>query len=439
MALAVGPAYVVQIVNSSIAVFQKNTGALAAGFPKKLSTFFPGSSGDLGDPRAFYDWQANRFVVLADDFTAGVVRLAASSSANPVGTWFMYTFGPTVWGPADCRAVAPCADFPMLGFDDSTIYLGVNFFSPAAFVTDFMLLLPKATIYAGGALPGFNFFFGFNLGGTQLDTIQPVTLLTESEHPRAGFAVNSLNINFGGGQCVGGCNGLVVWAFSNTLGGAPQASGVFVPTATTYTLPAFANQPGAPASIDTDDPRISGTPVYHAGLFAASLNTNGVAGLSRVLWFQLAPILDDLPFAHIIGATLVNEECLFCTVALGTAGAEYYGTLAPDKGGDLFMAFNYSDTITFPESAYVSRRATQTPNTLSDGGFVLCGGGSTYTGVRWGDYTAAVGDNFTSIGIGPQSIQNSVWVSGMNSDFGVNAGKWTTCIGKDAYTAPTQP
>lgn len=84
MALAVSPSYVVQVVNSSIAVYTKK-GALVAGFPKALSTFFPGSSGDLGDPRAFFDWRNARFVVLADDFTNGVIRLAASATSNPTG------------------------------------------------------------------------------------------------------------------------------------------------------------------------------------------------------------------------------------------------------------------------------------------------------------------------------------------------------------------
>jgi hypothetical protein len=100
MAIAVGPSDVIQVVNSAIAVYDK-TGVLRTGFPKALSTFFPGTSGDLGDPRAFYDAHSKRFVVLADDFTYGVVRIAASATASPTGTWYIYGLAP--WGAADCR------------------------------------------------------------------------------------------------------------------------------------------------------------------------------------------------------------------------------------------------------------------------------------------------------------------------------------------------
>ena len=69
-------------------------------------------------------------------------------------------------------------------------------------------------------------------------------------YPRAGLLVNSFNLNFGGGQCVTGCNGLVIWSVSNALwvSGTPgvQVTGVVIPTANTYFLPPNAlRNPGA--------------------------------------------------------------------------------------------------------------------------------------------------------------------------------------------------
>jgi hypothetical protein len=118
MAVAVSPTYVVQLVNSSIAVYNKS-GVIQAGFPKSLSAFFGNNTGDIGDVRAFYDWNKGRFVVLADDFTAGVIHLAASATGSPLGTWHQYTFAP--WGAANCRTSGTaCPDFPQLGYDDTT-------------------------------------------------------------------------------------------------------------------------------------------------------------------------------------------------------------------------------------------------------------------------------------------------------------------------------
>ena len=317
----------------------------------------------------------------------------------------------------------------------------MNFFTTTGTISDYMLLLPKADIYAGSGF-GYNFWFNLSWGGTNVDTVHPVVLLAQSEHPRAAFAINSFNINFGGGQCTSGCNGLVVWAFSNNLqaSGSPGAefSAVRVNTATTYTFPAQANEPGCANCIDTNDVRIFGTPSYHTGVISAALNSNGPDHHSHVLWFQVQPTLNDNDARctgsftnlcpQITAARILNEDCFFCG-GQGTNGSTYFGSLASNIGGDLTMVFAYSDDHTFPKSAYVSRRATQATNSMHDAGFVMCGGAASYSQGRWGDYSAAVGD-LTSL------TQDYVWFSAMNS---IAGGNWGTCIGSNGFTASNQP
>lgn len=439
MAVAVSPLYVVQLVNSSIAVYNKS-GVLQSGFPKPLSSFFSSNTGDIGDVRAFYDWNQGHFVVLADDFTAGVIHLAASTTGSPLGAWHQYTFAP--WGAADCRTSGTaCPDFPQLGYDDSTIYIGINFFNAGGAVSDWMLLLPKAKIYAGSGF-SYNFWFNLSWSGVLVDTVHPSVPAVAFEHPRAGIAVNSFNINFGGGQCSSSaCNGLVIWGFSNNLvttgSPGPELSSVRVGTANNYSLPASANEPNCVGCIDTGDVRISGTPTLHAGMISASLNTNGSDKHSHALWFQARVFLNDNDARctgaflntcpQITGAQLLNEDCYFCG-GQGAAGSSYYAALAPDAAGDLTMIFNYSDNNTNAETAYTARRATQAQNTMHDNGLVLCGGGSRAVG-RWGDYEANVTDNSAS-------GQHYTWFSGMNS---IGGGAWGTCVGRDAFTAINQP
>jgi len=439
MAVAVSPQYVVQLVNESIAVYNKS-GVIQSGFPKSLSSFFSSNTGDIGDVRAFYDWNKGHFVVLADDFTAGVIHIASSVTANPLGTWRQYTFAP--WGAADCRTFGTaCPDFPQLGYDDTTIYVGINFFNTSGAVSDWMLLLPKTKIYAGSSF-SYNFWFNLSWGGVLVDTVHPSVPAVAFEHPRAGIAVNSFNINFGGGQCsASACNGLVFWGFSNNLVASgspgPELSAVGVSTANNYSLPASANEPSCVGCIDTGDVRISGTPTLHAGMITASLNTNGSDRHSHALWFQARVFLNDNDARctgtflntcpQITGAQLLNEDCFFCG-GQGAAGSSYYGALAPDAAGDLTMIYNYSDNNTNAETAYTARRATQAQNTMHDAGFVMCGGASTARG-RWGDYEANVTDN--AVG-----TQHYTWFSGMNATSG---GAWGTCIGRDGFTAINQP
>lgn len=439
MALAASPSWVVQVVNSSIAVYNKS-GVLQTGFPKSLAAFIPGSTGDDGDPRAFYDWNAGRFVVEVDDFTNGLTYIAASATNDPRGSWRIYSFNP--WGPADCRSSgSTCNDFPMLGFDDSTIYLSLNVFPSSGGWSAYMLLLPKAQIYAGAGF-GYNFWSNLSFNGIRQDSVQPVNLLTGDEHPRAGFAINSHN-NFATGQCTSSaCNGLVVWAFSNNLQASgspgPELSAVLVGTANNYTLPAGANGPGCAHCVDTNDPRISATPSFHDGKMTGALETAGSDAEYHVLWFQVLPTLNDNDSRctgsflnkcpQITGASILNEDCFFCG-GQGASGGSYFGTLTSDIGGDLTMEYTYSDNNTNPESVYVSRRVTQARNTMHDAGFVMCGGGSTaYLQGRWGDYSAAAGD-ITS------ATQDFQWFSGMND----SGGRWATCIGKNGFTSVTQP
>ena len=438
MAVAVSPSYVVQLVNESIAVYNKS-GVIQTGFPKPLASFFTNNTGDIGDVRAFYDWTTGHFVVLADDFTAGVIHIASSVNSNPLGTWRQYSFAP--WGTADCRASgSACPDFPQLGFDDTTIYVGINFFPSAGGISDWMLLLPKGKIYSGAGF-SYNIWNNLSWGGVLVDTIHPSVPLAGSEHPRAGIAVGSFNINFGGGQCRSGCNGLMFWAFSNNLVSSgspgPEFSAVSVGTANNYSLPANANEPGCPSCIDTNDVRISGTPIYHAGMLTGSLNTNGSDAHAHALWFQARVFLNDNDARctgtftndcpQITSAQLLNEDCFFCG-GQGAAGSSFFGALAPNIGGDLTMIYNYADNNTNAETAYTARRATQAQNTMHDSGFVLCGGSSSAVG-RWGDYEANVGD-LSNV------VQNYTWFSGMNATTG---GAWGTCIGRDGFTAINQP
>jgi hypothetical protein len=328
----------------------------------------------------------------------------------------------------------------MIGFDDNTIYLSLNLFPATGGVSDWMLLLPKAKIYANAGF-SYNFWFNLSWGGVLVDTVQPVTLLRQQEHPRAGFAINSFNINFGGGQCSAApCNGLLIWAFSNNLVAAgspgPVLSAVRTSTANNYRLPANANQPGSANSVDTGDVRIGGSPTFHAGLINASLTTNGPDGHAHVLWFQVRPFLNDgaagctgaflNKCAQVVAAEKANEDCYFCG-GQGAAGSTYYGALAPNDAGDLTMVFVYSDNNIFPESAYVSRRVTQARNTMHDNGIVLCGNASFWSGGRWGDYSAAAGD---------LSGTGFMWFSAMNTTAG---GHWGACIAKNGFSAINQP
>lgn len=443
MALAVNQSYVVQAVNSCIAVYNKS-GALEPGFPKSLNAFVgAGANAAIFDPRAIYDWVHNRFIlVLAKVSGSGKSKIvvAVSRNSDPTGGWYIYILNLFYadFNPGDL------ADFPELGQDRKAIYVSFNHFTTSSYADAHVLVLPKSPMYAGSSFSYF-YFHNFSVGGQNIDTIQPANEYSPSDRPRAEFLINSANINFGGGGCSSSCNGLVVWAISNPLakGGAalPNATGQFVATANNYQLPPNARQPGCSATsgcaLDTDDVRISGSVEYHAGSMYASLNTasKSAAG-SHVLWFEVQPFLNDNDASScgsgtnycpdITGAKILNEDCFNC----GSNGDWYYGTLQSDLENNATMVFNYSDASSYPGVAYTTRRSTQASNTMHDSGFYIINGQAFYnqTPVRWGDYSATAPDLSSS--------RSSMWVAG---EYSKGNGLWGTAIADVGYNAITDP
>jgi hypothetical protein len=455
MALAVGANFVVQVVNDCIAVYDK-AGTIQAGYPKSLNSFLGLSANNFGvgrfvtDPRATYDFVQNRFVVLAlfEDLpnSRGFLGLAASQTSDPRGAWNIYQL--QIGGNGNCP------DYPTLGQSwaldpfNGAIFVGINIFSCnpngfGAFAGDQVLFLPKTPIYNGRGF-GFNFGFNFTVGGALVDTIQPVNVAQPGDKPRAEFAVNSFNLNFGGGQCRSGCNGLVIWAFANTLqqsgSPGPVISAVVIGTPSNYSLSGDADEPGATNVIETIDTRITGTVQYRGGFLYPTLDT-GNGGTSAILGWQVQPFLNDNAggctgaFTNacpmITGASIVKEFCYFC--GAGHAGGAYFGTIQPDPEGNWTMVFNFSSGAIFPGTAYTSNRVTwQQP--FHDSGIFLITGQGFYGQGRWGDYTATAPDLLAGNGT-PQTVP-AFWFSGM---FSRSDGAWGTAIGKNAFVSVTDP
>ena len=451
--------YLVQVTNTTIEVLRKDTGAELAGYPKSLNAFLglPASAFTF-DPRAFYDISNDRFVVVIDflncisnscTFSGGAfgrTYVAASRSGDATGAWNVYGFQPF--------AAGECEDFPTLGYDRTAIYIGANIFTCntsgfGGFADNMIMIIYKNEVYAGAGAHSW-VQHNFNLGGTLIDTLQPANTFSPADNPRVEFIVNSENINFGGGQCFNGCNGLVVWAVSNPSawisgGQAPVFSGVFKGTPFNYWESLGASEPGCSLCIDTGDTRISGAVSYVAGTLAGTLTTSILADSpegSTPEFFEIRDItLSDnggactsTSCATITGFSFGQYECYQAggTVCSGTpfstfgaGGAAYYGTIQPDLERNWTMGFAFSNTSTYPGIAYSSRRVNFPLNLWHDGGFFLAVGQAFYGQGRWGDYTGMAPDIYDP---NPENV--GFWFSGMYSNA---SGGWNTQIGFNSF------
>lgn len=462
-ALAVGPAYVLQMTNRCLAVYDK-AGNLQPGFPISLSMlpFYNPRSRMVG-PRALYDWVNNRYIVIGGHVTGAFpsdsfVDVGVSWSSDPRDGWFFYSFD-----MGQIQALFSLHDSPAVGQDRRAIYISLNEDDDFGDLREpALLVLPKPQLYAG---QGFNFFLvdlgsiGFEVNGYPLDSIQPANVMNLGDRPRAEFMVSSFNLNFGGHRCVSGCQGLAIWAVSNPVyypgTSGPEVSRIVIPTANTYYLPSSARQKSCVYSscqIDTGDVRVSGQVTYASGSLYAALTTNGTpntpgADTAHILWFEVKPYLNDSDPActgsaagkcpQVVDALKLNEVCWDCDKALGSdgSGARFYPTVQPDSEGNVALVFNYSDDTVFPSSAYASNRVSQTAGTMHDGGKALQAGLAFYNPlpggevVPWSAYTGAAVD------LTP-SVQPSMWFTAQASK---SLTDYRTAIGHFAYTAPSQP
>jgi hypothetical protein len=434
MALAVGPTYVVQFVNTYIAAYTK-TGALQTGYPKSADAFFGLPVGTYTtDPRGFYDWTNGRyvFVMLTESSfssnNVGQLMLAVSATSNPSGSWHVYKW--------QVGATGECPDYPTLGHDTDNwgkngtkgaIYIGINQFSNncnGGFIQNYVFTIPKDKPYAGTGMP-FWWQSGFNGGGTLFDTLQPSNPVSQGDRPSATYLTNTLNILW---NCQNGCGDLVLWSVNNsaafTTGGpGPSFNGVFVPTAHTFYYPPNANQPGAPTSIETIDTRISGSMYYHAGDLWGSFDT-GVPAVSgaHAIWFDIHPLLDVN--GNIVGADRRSEDCFFCG-GQGANGSSYFATLSPDTENNVTLTYTFSDNNSYPGMVVTGRRVSYYDNAMNGAGYYIIGGSGYYGQYRWGDYSAVAPDN-TKPGT------PLMWTAG---DWD-NGGNWGTAISSQSYTGP---
>jgi hypothetical protein len=434
-ALAVGDTFVgvLQIIDECVIVFDKN-GNLQPGYPKSLVSFFGHNGCGIGPfgARALYDWINHRYVVLAADIcsaafpTAGSYWLAVSTGDSPTGSYCIRQIPVQTASPA-------VPDFVRLGQDRQGVYLASNVYTiGSTFLFEEILALPKSALYSCTSLNIVS-FGGLTDAGIHTDSTQPVNIYNPGDDPRVMYFVTSENLNFGGGQCVNGCGGLIVWGLYDPFGAAPQLSSAIVATANNYQLPPFGSQPGALSSIDTGDTRISGAAVYSSGSIFASLTTNGTSFGPACILYQIKPFVDRTT-GLMASATMLNE--IFVEFRFGPPDShpsQYYCTQQPDPEGNVTTVLNVSDSATvYPTLWYTTRRSAE-PSGQFEFGLALQKGGAAYTFGGWGRYTATAPAGLVSGGA--TGGFPTFWFTGM---YAKSDGTWGTAIGKNGYSNITQ-
>lgn len=380
---AVGATQYVQWVNESFAVFDKTSGAIAAGFPKTGNTLWAGfknpdgtasncATRNDGDPIVAYDKAAGRWVLTQFSVPSGGPYeqcVAVSTTSDATGTYNRYSFN---YGTSQFN------DYPKLGVWPDAYYITYNIFNNAqTFAGAKLCALDRAKMLTGAAATQQCFQLSTSYGGVLPPDLDGATA------PPAGAPAPFLNFT---------SNALNLWRFHVDFA---------TPANTTLTSPvnipvnAFTEacgggtcipQQGTSNQLDSLADRLMFRLAYRNFTGHESLVVNHavkVSGTKRsevdgIRWYELRSVTSGTP-------TVFQQG----TYAPDAGTSRWMGSIAMDKVGNIAVAYSASSSSLYPSIRFAARAAVDALGTLGAESTILTGtGAQTGTLHRWGDYSA---------------------------------------------------
>jgi hypothetical protein len=387
--LCVGNGFVVEMVNSAYSIYDASGKRLQGPFNIN-GPFNEGLTEFTSDPRCQYDaatktWFATILAINRGE-TEAFIDIAVNNSGDPTTPWTAYKLNVTDVGGATGprHPGCPClGDEPMLGIDNSNLYVTTNEFALATERLNGAQIyaFAKKDLVAESPLVHFVHFDKLHSGGALATSVQPA--LT-SGNPPAEYFVNSIDPSLTSGQRLG------VWAMTErgavAKGGVPKLSSVVVGSES-YGAPPAAEQKGGLSTIQPDDDAMQQVQYINGGIWGELDSAVTIPGdatqRAGAAWFQVQATLAQ-------GALATAKVKRQGYVAV-PGNYVLYPALQIAPSGAGAMVFTLTGAGRFPSAAYSTYSATE-------GAFgppVVAAAGSGHydpEGERWGDYSWAVLD-----------------------------------------------
>ncbi|MBI3133549.1 MAG: T9SS type A sorting domain-containing protein [Bacteroidetes bacterium] len=184
---AAGPDYFVQAVNSTYRVYNKDGSAATS--PASLATLWPGSSAD-GDPIVMYDRFADRWFISQFQTGSNEILIAISETADPLGSYFLYTFAFTAF-----------PDYPKFGVWSNAYFMTCNTSANdcIAFEREKMLLGDPTASKINMSFPSFYQFFNsvapaYAEGPTEPDADEPGYFFAVQDNSWSGISTDHIKV-----------------------------------------------------------------------------------------------------------------------------------------------------------------------------------------------------------------------------------------------------
>ncbi len=362
----VGPDNYVQAVNATkIAVFDKSGNPLAA--PFNLSTLFtsaPCNAGNTGDPQVLYDELADRWV-LAQFTLTNELCFAVSETANPLGSYNLYTF-----------STPEFPDYFKIGVWPTGYYVSTNETTYTAYAFDRTKMLAGDPSASGVRFPG------------ETNLLMPADV-DGADAPPANSG--GLFYTFKDDVFHGGSDRLELFRLTPDF--ATPASSTFGLAATipvapfAYTVCGFfildcIPQGGTTQKVDA----VSEWPMQRLAYrrfndhesMVGNFTVGGGAATpgAAIRWFELR----DTGSGWKLHQEGTEDE--------GGGLNRFMGSIAMDRDGNIALGYSASSSTESPSIRFSTREATDPLGTLQSEQVMQAGGGSQTGSDRWGDYSA---------------------------------------------------
>ena len=370
---AVGRDELMSTLNSNYVIQRKSDGKVLG--KVTMDAFWaPVGAHHPFDPRVLFDPYSNRWLVSAGAdpvLPSSEILYGISDTADPQGSWHLYAID------ADPENTS-FADFPTLGFDQSTVAIGINMFDNAteAYVRGRLIVLDYASLRAGAdgrpldlSVPG---GFALQPAVTYSPTAQTLYLVEHVDSMSATYRLWSLRDRM-----------LAI------VGGGPKTNplGPFGTPGPLNVLP----QDGG-RGVDSGDSRAGNAVfrnghVWYAQTIALPPGGTGYGTHTAVQWVEL-----DTTGAFVQGGRIEDAR------ALPWNGGHSYAfpSLAVNSRDDVLVGFSEFQSTDYVDAAYAYRAGTDPPNTVREP-VTLKDGEGPYTKTRggfnrWGDYSGSAVD-----------------------------------------------
>ncbi|MEZ4360050.1 MAG: proprotein convertase P-domain-containing protein [Kofleriaceae bacterium] len=363
----IGTNHYVQVVNSSMTVFNRSGGVVLG--PVQTRSLWSGFSGACattndGDGTVRFDRHANRWIIAQFSVNGGngpfFQCVAVSTSADPTGTYNRYQFSYNAFN-----------DYPKMGLWDNAYYFSFNMFPNNTFGGSKVCAMDRAKMIAGAAATMQCFDTNSNFGGLLPSDSDGPTL------PAAGTP--NYVVAFG-------TNELQFWKMKADFATPANASFVgptLIPVAAFNPLcngGTCVRQPGTAQQLDALSDRLMNRLVYrkfstHESLIVSHAVTAGTGG--GVRWYELrSPGTTPTVFQQ---GTYAPDSAY-----------RFMSSIAMDAAGNIALGYAISSTSISPGVRYTGRLVTDPLGTMGQGeGTIVAGAGAQTGGLsRFGDYSS---------------------------------------------------